>query len=118
MLAALNCGNDATTEAIRNVLLPSIGARRSQTILTTIERLRDKGCMTTQIEDKPRPIKGGRRLRRHAVTETGRFSVSEWMGFANDLAGQAAQTDAGAAMPVQPVSDEQTQRRPDLRIVA
>jgi hypothetical protein len=86
LLAAVNNGKDVTAGAIRETLFALVGARKATTVITTIDRLIDKGCMTKDLEDTPRPKKGGRRCRIHNVTPTGLAVVGRTYSIFNSLA--------------------------------
>jgi DNA-binding PadR family transcriptional regulator len=93
LLAAMAIGLDATATAIGEKIKNSYGSRKPTTILTTIDRLVEKNCMTYGWEEQPSPRKGGRRCRLHNVTPLGVHSIGRSMTATSTLAEQAGIID-------------------------
>jgi len=71
MLAILQCGDDAYTVPIRQVLADKSRRRIARGALyTSLDRLESKGLVTSRLGD-PLAERGGRPRRYYAVTEAG-----------------------------------------------
>ena len=88
LLAVSRLGDDAYGLAVRRDLTERTGRDYSVgAVYTTLQRLEDKGLLTSRASD-PMPVRGGRSRRHfsltgageHALRETERHTASLWVG--------------------------------------
>jgi Predicted transcriptional regulators len=86
LLAALSLGPDVTAASIKNLIDARIGKRAISTVLTTLDRLEEKGLVEADTEETPSARRGGRKRRFYRVTSDGRDSAQRSFQLTNDLA--------------------------------
>ncbi len=86
MLGMLACGRQATADDVRRAIEDKIGDHRITTIITTLDRLTDKGFLVTTKEDFPAKRKGGRKRVIYSVTDKGVGDVERSLSVMNDMA--------------------------------
>lgn len=89
LLVAMICGPDATADMIKSKLDESIGSRALTSVVTTLDRLQDKGMLESMLEDSPSNRKGGRKRRLFKVTPSGMASAERSVSAMHRLAEQA-----------------------------
>lgn len=93
VLAAIACGPQATAGAIKSRLLPALGERHINCVLTTLDRLARKGIVESQGKAESTGLKG-RRRKTYQVTQEGHQIVRRNMSIFADLAREAGLSEA------------------------
>jgi DNA-binding PadR family transcriptional regulator len=89
LLAVLACGGDVTAEAVQDKLKDRIGSKSMTTVLTTLDRLTQKGFLDKGREDEPLMKRGGKRKCLYNATNDGRDNAYHSLSVTNDLAREA-----------------------------
>lgn len=92
LLATMVCGAHATADAVRGQITKRLGERPITTIITTLERLTDKGYLDSRKEDAPTQRKGGKKRVVYSPNQDGISNLSKSLSVIIDMA-----KDAGLA---------------------
>lgn len=86
LMSAMIVGPNATAKAISDHVEASLGGRTMGTVLTTLDRLAEKGYVESTTEEEPTKRRGGRRRLLYKVTESGRENTIRSVSIVNRLA--------------------------------
>lgn len=89
LLAAMICGPQVTADVIKTKLDETIGERALTSVVTTLDRLMEKGMIESHAEAVPSNRKGGRKRRLFQVTPSGVASAERSFSTMHRLAQQA-----------------------------
>lgn len=89
VLAVMTCGPRSTAEDVRKAIEARVGDQRITTVVTTLDRLVEKGFLETAKEDAPTPRRGGRKRMLYSETQKGRCEIERSLCMLREMA-QAA----------------------------
>lgn len=89
LLAAMICGPQATVDVIKAKLDESIGERAYASVITTLDRLQDKGMVCSESEAECTGRRGQKKRRLFEVTEKGMANAKQSISTMQRLALEA-----------------------------
>lgn len=89
LLATMVCGTAATVDDIRRKVEENVGERSFTNMVTTLDRMADKGLLEVSSEASPTKRKGGRKRKLYRVTQVGVENVTRSWEITSTLAAAA-----------------------------